>query len=225
MKTAVQTTATIQVPGVPYKNRNNNRIHYNTKYMRRLILTLIILAFAGLRYAGAQEVGIKTNLISDAALSPNLGVEIGLAPKWSLDLSGQLNLWSLRGHKWRHWLAQPEARYWFCHRFQGHFLGLHALGGEYNVGNIPHGFNFLGTDFGKLKDRRYEGWAVGAGIAYGYAWAVHRHWNIEAEIGIGWAYTRFDSYPCAECGTKLSSGRHHNYYGPTKAAVNIVYLF
>ena len=97
--------------------------------MRRLILTLIILAFAGLHYAGAQEVGIKTNLISDAALSPNLGVEIGLAPKWSLDLSGQLNLWSLRGHKWRHWLAQPEARYWFCHRFQGHFLGLHALGG------------------------------------------------------------------------------------------------
>lgn len=185
----------------------------------------IILVLAGAGAAVAQKVAIKSNLVSDVLLSPNLGFEVGLAPKWTFNASGQLNLWSLSGQKWRHWLVQPEARYWFCHRFQGHFIGLHAIGGEYNVGNIDWGFNFLGTDFSKLKDRRYEGWGVGAGVGYGYAWPVAHHWNIEAELGIGWIYTRFDAYPCSTCGTKLASDRPHNYFGPTKLAVNISYLF
>lgn len=183
------------------------------KSLRHTILLLLILT--GLHSATAQKAALKTNLLYDAALTPNLALEVGLAPKWSFDLSGQLNLWSLRGHKWRHWLLQPEGRYWFCQRFQGHFVGLHVLGGEYNIGNIPHGFKFLGSDFSQLKDHRYQGWGVGAGIAYGYDWAVHRHWNIEAEIGIGWIHTRYDVFPCTSCGTKLVSGHHHNYYGPT----------
>ena len=62
-------------------------------------------------------------------------------------------------------------------------------------------------------------------MAYGYAWPVHKHWNVEAEIGIGWIYTRFDSFPCKDCGKKIDSDRVHNYVGPTKAALNIVYLF
>lgn len=138
----------------------------------------------------AQKVGLKSNLLYDAALSPNLGIEIGLAPRWSLDVSGNLNLWTVgEGHKWRHWLVQPEARYWFCQRFAGHFLGFHVLGGEYNVGKLDIPVNFLGSDFRKLKDRRYEGWGVGAGVAYGYAWPISRHWNIEAELGVGWIWT------------------------------------
>lgn len=194
--------------------------------MKRLrVLTPLLLLLIAALPTFAQKAAIKTNLLYDASLSPNLGLEVALAPKWTIDVSGQLNLWSIRGHKWRHWLVQPEARYWFCRRFQGHFLGLHVLGGEYNAGNIPHGFKFLGTDFSNLKDRRYEGWGAGAGIAYGYDWAVHPHWNVEAEIGIGWIYTRYDVYPCAKCGTKLATDRHHNYFGPTKAALNIVYLF
>ena len=188
----------------------------------RLIIALMVLA--GAPGVFAQKAALKTNIVSDALLSPNLALEVGLAPKWTLNVAGQLNLWSVDGHKWRHWLAQPEARYWFCRRFQGHFLGLHALGGEFNFGNIDFPVNFLGSDFRKLKDRRYEGWGAGAGIAYGYDWAVARHWNLEAEIGIGWIHARYDEYPCAHCGTKLGSG-HHNYFGPTKAALNLVYLF
>ena len=138
----------------------------------------------------AQEVAIKTNLLSDALLNVNAGVEIGLAPRWTLDLSGQYNGWTVNDRKWKHRLVQPEARYWFCDRFARHFLGFHALGGEYNVGNINADFNFLGTNFGILKNNRVQGWAVGAGIAYGYAWVLGKHWNLEAEIGVGYVYTR-----------------------------------
>ncbi|MBD5358741.1 MAG: DUF3575 domain-containing protein [Bacteroides sp.] len=193
--------------------------------MKYKLLLLPILAFLFCLPARGQDVALKTNLVSDAFLNPNLGVEFGLAPKWSLDVSGQFNLWTVDDRKWRHWLVQPEVRYWFCQRFSGHFVGLHALGGEYNWGNLNLDFKFLGTDFSMLKDSRAEGWYVGAGVAYGYAWILNRRWTIEAEIGVGWVYTRYDRYPCAVCGTKLDDNKPHNYFGPTKAAVNLVYVF
>lgn len=175
--------------------------------------------------ANSQNVGIKTNFVGDGLLSPNLGIEIGLAPKWTFDLSGQVNFWEVNNHTWKHWVVQPEFRYWFCERFARHFLGFHALGGEFNFGNIKNGISFLGSDFSELTDRRFQGWGIGAGIAYGYAWILGKHWNLEAEIGIGWIYSRYDVFPCAECGTKIAEDRDHHYFGPTKAALNLVYLF
>ena len=171
------------------------------------------------------QVGIKSNLLTDAAASPNLGIEIGVAPHWSVELVGEINNWSVNRHLWKHWLVQPEARYWFCDRFAGHFLGIHALGGQYNFGNIHNGITFLGSKFKNLTDYRYQGWAAGAGIAYGYAWVLGKHWNLEAEIGIGWLYTRYDKFSCENCGRRLETNKPHNYVGPTKLAVNFVYLF
>ncbi|MCH5237743.1 MAG: DUF3575 domain-containing protein [Muribaculaceae bacterium] len=189
---------------------------------KTFILFLLIWATFGLK---AQTVGIKTNLLYDATLSPNLGVEFKMAPKWTFDISGNINAWNINEHRWRHWLAQPEARLWICEAFQGSFFGLHALGGQYNVGNIKNNIKFLGSDFSQLSDFRYQGWYVGAGIAYGYAWMLGKHWNLEAEIGIGYIYTRFDKFPCTECGTKIEHDKPHNYYGPTKLNLAIEYLF
>ena len=41
----------------------------------------------------AQKVAVKTNLLYDATTTMNLGLEIGLGKKWSLDLSGNYNPW------------------------------------------------------------------------------------------------------------------------------------
>ena len=71
---------------------------------------------------------------------------------------------------------------------------LHVHGGQYNIGGIDTDFKLLGTDFSTLKDTRYQGWFVGGGIAYGYAWILGRHWNIETEIGVGYSYTRYDRF-------------------------------
>ena len=188
-------------------------------------LILLFFALGAVVGAKGQNVGIKTNFVGDGFLSPNLGIEIGIAPKWTLDVTGQVNFWNVNNHKWKHWLVQPEARYWFCERFAGHFLGFHAIGGEYNFGQIKNGVKFLGSDFTKLVDRRYQGWGAGLGIAYGHAWLLGMHWNLELELGIGWIYTRYDVFPCVECGKKLESDMEHHYFGPTKAAINLVYLF
>ena len=86
--------------------------------------------------AFSQSVGIKTNLVNDALLSPNLGLEIGLAPKWTLQLEGEYNGWKIKDnnsnsgyhHQWKHWFASIEPRYWFCQRFAGHFISFNAIG-------------------------------------------------------------------------------------------------
>lgn len=194
--------------------------------MKKLILGALLAIFWSAGAVRAQDVAVKTNLLADAIFSPNLGVEIGLAPKWTLDVSGQYNGWNLSDYRrWKHWLVQPEARYWFCDRFAGHFLGIHTHAGQYNIGGINGKVSFLGTDARKLKDTRYQGWFVGAGVSYGYAWILGMHWNLEAEIGVGYSYTRYDRFRCAGCGKKMESNRPHHYVGPTKAAVNLVYLF
>ncbi len=174
-----------------------------------------------------QKVAVKTNLLYDIpALTANAGVEFGLASRWTLDVSANYNGWTLsHDRRWKHWLVQPEARYWFCDRFAGHFLGAHLLGGQFNIGGVKNHIHFLGSDFSQVGYRRYQGWMIGAGVAYGYAWILGKHWNVEGEIGLGWIYTRYDSYPCANCGKKLAKNKTHNYVGPTKAAVNLVYTF
>lgn len=194
--------------------------------INRIIILLTIAVADVLTGAKAQDVALKTNLLADGFLNPNLGIEIGLAPKWSLDISGQYNGWILsNGRRWKHWAVQPEARYWFCDRFSGHFIALHAHGGQYNIGGFNGRINLFGTDARKLRETRYQGWFVGAGIAYGYAWILGRHWNLEAEIGIGYSYTRYDRFRCTGCGKKTETDRPHHYVGPTKAAINLVYLF
>jgi opacity protein-like surface antigen len=189
------------------------------------IITAIVLAVLGIARVQAQDVAVKTDLLKDVVLTPTIGVEFGLAPKWTFEVSGSLNAWPVNDHYWKQWMVMPEARYWFCQRFAGHFVGAHVLGGQYNFGNLHNNIKFLGTDFSKLTDERHQGWMVGAGIAYGYDWILSRHWNLEAEIGFGWVYTRYDVYPCATCGSKTRSRKPHNYVGPTKAAINLVYTF
>lgn len=78
----------------------------------------------------AQNFALKTNILYDATATVNIGAEIGLAPKWTFDLSGNYNPWEMpNGMLWKHAMIQPEFRYWFCDRFSRHFLGFHGIGG------------------------------------------------------------------------------------------------
>ena len=173
----------------------------------------------------AQDFGVKTNALYDATATVNLGVEIGVASKWTVDISANYNGWSKNEQtKWKHWLVQPEARYWFCDRFSRHFIGAHAIAGAFNFGGINNNLSFLGTDFSVLRDKRYQGYAYGAGVAYGFAFMLSEHFNLELEAGFGYMYLDYDVYDCGYCGRRVGNGGHH-YVGPTKAAINLVYIF
>ena len=138
-----------------------------------------------------------------------------------------LNLWKkpLGDHRqWKHWQAGLEYRWWPCSKFNGHFVGVHAMGGEFNFAALKHfklPFYNWPTD---LNTMRYEGWNAGVGVTYGYQWILSRHWNLEASIGAGYQYIHYKKYPCAECGSKLEDG-HKHYFGFDKLALSVLYVF
>lgn len=194
------------------------------KFSLCLLFALLILG-GGRTSVSAQKYAVKTNLLYDATATLNLGVEVGVAPKWTVDLSGSYNAWSKNESvKWKHLLIQPEARYWFCDRFSRHFIGAHLLGGAFNFGRINNNLSIFGTDFSVLSDRRYQGYAFGGGVAYGFAFMLSKSLNLELEAGFGYVYLDYDIYKCSGCQRKVGDGTHH-YVGPTKAAVNLVYVF
>lgn len=188
------------------------------------LLTLLMLIFIS-NPASAQRVAVKTNVLyGGATLSPNLAVETVLTPKITLNLSGGVNFWDLGSNgnfkKFNHYLISAESRYWLYQAMDGHFWGFHGFFGSYNAGGIDVPLYPLS----KLKDSRYEGYAVGAGFSYGYQWYLGAHWNLEATVGLGYAYLNYDRYECDRCGKSYGHGTKH-YFGPTKLGVSFIYLF
>ena len=92
------------------------------------------------------------------------------------------------------------------------------LGGEYNLAKVRMPFGL----YKGLRDTRYQGWGIGGGIAYGYQWLLSKHWGLEA-TGVGYIYSEYDRFPCTNCGRKIESATKH-YFGPTKAAISLIYL-
>lgn len=106
---------------------------------RSLFLLMLLFSIT----VSAQKIAVKTNLLYDATTTLNLGTEFRVAPRWTIDLSGNYNPFSFKNDKkMKHWLVQPEARYWLCEAFNGHFFALHGAGrpvqcGQSGSGHFP----------------------------------------------------------------------------------------
>lgn len=187
--------------------------------MKKLLIILFAVTLSGSVYA--QKVGVKTNLLYDATLTANLGFEFKLGKTMTLDVSGGWNQWALKDcQQWMHWAVQPELRWWTCEAFNGFFIGVHAMGGVYNFSGIKLPFDIAPG----LADHRYEGHFIGGGITFGHQWILGPHWSLEAAIGVGYARIQYDKYECMECAPLMESG-WENYFGPTKLALSVMYMF
>lgn len=189
------------------------------KFSNKFFLVILALS-ASLSSSFAQKVAIKNNLLYDATATPNLALEMALSRKTTLELGAGYNPFTFSDNKkFKHWLVQPELRWWTCDAFNGHFFGIHAHGAQFNVGgwDIPVG------RLDAFKDNRYQGYLYGGGISYGYQWLLGPRWNLEASLGGGFARIHYDRFPCTTCGTKLDEGVY-NYWGVTKAAVSLIYI-
>lgn len=199
--------------------------HY-LHYIMRIIITvaLILIANCGpVQKVHAQKIAAKTNIAHWAVgVSPNLALEFALGKKVTLEVGGGLNRWTFgENKKIKHWLIQPEVRYWFFESFNGHFIGLHAHGAEFNVGNFD-------VPVGRLdifENKRYEGYLYGAGLSYGYQWMLNKRWSLEVSLGAGYARIDYDKFDGPHyCGEKLDEGKE-NYLGVTKVALSFIYFF
>lgn len=148
--------------------------------IQKILLLLLVVAGYSMT-AKAQDVALKTNGLYWATTTPNVSVEVALSPKYTLELAGAYNPWTFKDDKkMRFWLVQPEVKYWFCEKFEGHFVGMHLHGAQF---------------FGGFNKKRYDGYLAGGGITYGYDWILSPHWNLEAAIGIGYARLWYKESP------------------------------
>lgn len=163
---------------------------------------------------------LKTNFLSWATGTINIGGEARIANRYTLNLSAGYNPWTFsENRKWKHVSVMPELRYWTCEPFTGHFFGAHLLYAHYNAGNFKLPFDL----FPGLESERWEGNMYGAGLSYGYSLYLSPRWSLEGTIGAGYIYLDHDRYECVKCGDLKGSSTTH-YFGPTKAAISLIYI-
>lgn len=165
---------------------------------------------------------MKNNLLYDAMLTPNLTFEVKLAKRWTLQVEGGFNPFPLddtKDHKWRHFLVDLEAKYWFCEAFHRDFIGVNVAYSHYNVAKGAYPIGWL---YPAVKDYRFQGDAVMAGVSYGWSFPVSKHVAFELEAGVDAGYTWYGKYECPHCGALLAQER--KWFAVPKAGVNISIL-
>ena len=171
--------------------------------------------------ARQPRVALRTNLLYDATLSPNLGVDVRVDSAWTVGLLAGLNAWDIdktENKKWRHALFSLRARKYRDSLFHKGYYEADVIYSHYNVGNtkIPFGL------YSAVKDRRLQGDLIALGGKYGYSWILARHWRIEAEAGVAVGYAWFKEYDCDHCGTYYGKG--DRIFLLPQLGINVVYI-
>lgn len=164
---------------------------------------------------------LKTNLLFDLALIPNLELELPLGKRnrWSLNAEWMFLWWLLDNDKYCLQILSGglEARYWLGNRtthriLAGHFLGFYAGGGKYDL---------------QWKEDGYQGeFYIASGISYGYSTPIARRLNLEFSIGIGLLRTSYEHYHAINNYRTLlwQNDGNYSWLGPTKAKISLVWL-
>ncbi len=222
------------------------QIDLNMHFLTKISLTVLLLLSLITTRASAQTLALRTNLLYDATLSPNLGAEVRLGSSWSAGINVGLNAWDIdktKNKKWRHVLVAPNIRHYFGQKrdtlnhytFEdgrvvnvrhdsvtvynsGHYLELDAIYSHFNVGNVKFPFGL----YKSVRDRRLQGDLLALGAKYGYAWILARDWRIEAEAGVAVGYAWFKEYDCDHCGTYYGKG--DRIFLLPQLGINVVYI-
>lgn len=184
--------------------------------MKQLYLILILFFMQFAIPLNAQQTAMKSNVLFWAATTPNLGVEVGITERFTLDIGGAYNAWKFKNNmKLNLYLIQPEFRYWPCQKFEGHFFGIHGHFGHYNIGQIP----FISG----MKELVYRGDLYGGGVSYDYHWVLGERWGMEVTGGVGYTSLEYDKIRCADCGE--TEGHYtRTFIGPTRIGFSVIYF-
>lgn len=161
-----------------------------------------------------RYMALKTNVPFDAIGVLNLGYEVQVHRRMTLDIPLTWSFWDAeREHALRTVALQPELRWWTgSEAGRGHFFGLHAHVAWFNL---------------KWDEDRYQDAGrplLGAGLSYGYKLPLGEHWGAEFGLGLGYANMKYDTYYNIENGARLDTRVRH-YWGLTRIAAALAYRF
>lgn len=190
------------------KNLRKNRYHC----LSRTLLLAILFTVAS--FGKAQTFGLHTNAIGDLTGTLNIGAEYAVAPHQSVHLNIAGNPFSFgENTQMKSFAVRPEWRLWLYEPHFGWYAGVHFLYGTYDVMGIG--------PFTTLKNNRYDGSFVGAGLSVGYSLPISDFWNIDFGASFGGGKFSFDKTPLDGDITYTGS---NSYFGPTQVYVSFVYF-
>ncbi|MDR0864611.1 MAG: DUF3575 domain-containing protein [Candidatus Symbiothrix sp.] len=173
--------------------------------------------------APVYYVALKTNLLYDALLLPNLSAEWYMGKDWSLVIEGNWSWWTFDKpiqNWWYHRIqvAGIELRKWVKSPYplQGHALGVYTMLGNYDVRFFTKGEYTKGS-------LSYQSWS--AGLSYAYSFPIARRLNLELGVAVGYVGGRYYSYDyCMEHDHWAQRAMYNrNYFGPTRVGVSLVW--
>lgn len=160
---------------------------------------------------------LKTNLLYDAILIPNIGVEWGFADHWSA-AANWMYTWLSNDAKHRYWRiygGDLELRYWLgsdeTRPLKGHHFGAYG-------GMLTYDIEFGGKGYQAHK------WSYHFGLSYGYSMPIARRLNLDFNIGIGYLGGEYYEYEPYYDGYHWLATKQRRWFGPTKAEVSLVWL-
>lgn len=158
--------------------------------------------------AQAQRVAIKTNTLGWLTASPNIEAEFTLSHHFSLNMSVAGNPLKTDKIETRFVHVQPEVRYWLNRPMVSHFFGITAFNNSYRT---------------LWDDTKRDGHAWAAGVTYGYARALSKHWNFEATVGFG--LLRYEQFKYNDTATKPDAyNDKKTTWAPIKLGVSFAYI-
>lgn len=171
------------------------------------------------------NIALKTNLLYDVALVPNLGVEIALGKNWSIGAGGMYAWWK-KGvdRRWCIAGADLSVRRWFGSQTEakpltGHHLGIHAQTFMYDFCLDDKGY--MGGNPGKGFGEKLS---YTIGLEYGYSLPVARRLNLDFGLSLGYFGGKYHEYRVIDDCKVWQSTQNRHWWGPTKAEVSLVWL-
>ncbi|MDE7350014.1 MAG: DUF3575 domain-containing protein, partial [Muribaculaceae bacterium] len=169
---------------------------------------------------------VKTNMLYDAALVPNLGAEFYLGKNLSLYGEWMYAWWEneKRYRSWRIYGGDLGLRWWFGRKAEakpltGHHLGVYAGILTFDFATGEQGF--LG---GKPKGTLWDRHLINAGVEYGYSLPVAKRLNIDFSIGLGYLGGHYIKYFPFDNELYRDKEINLRFFGPTKAEISLVWL-
>lgn len=181
---------------------------------------------ASMRTQKPFYMGVKTNMLFDAALIPNIGAEFYLGKNLSIYGEWMYAWWdnNARHRYWRTYGGDIGLRWWFGRKahskpLTGHHLGVYGGILTFDVENGDTGY-LGGKPGGTLWDR----WLVNTGIEYGYSLPVGKRINIDFSIGLGYMGGNYIKYFPFDNDYYFDKEYSMHFFGPTKAEISLVWL-
>lgn len=143
------------------------------------IVFAVILMMVSQAPLKAQRMALTSNLLEDAVLTPNLGLDIVVADRQSIafDVSFAPYKLSEKFHN-KHMALRAGYKYWFSQALYAHYLSIDGVVSSSDV------------RIGSLGARDEY---IALGVGYGYSFIISKRLNIVPNLGIGLAYgSRYD---------------------------------